>query len=128
MITGIRGDELPAVIDRVSPFLEHFAARDLKGETVEGLTQAIRERDMQLWVIGAFQAVALTQVTRDAVHITHCAGTRREDWQEAFDDHMRAWAKRLGKARVVATVRPGWARFGKARGYLETHREMAVEV
>lgn len=128
MIRGVTADDFPRVRGKVMPFLEHFADRSPLGGTAADLAAVILERDAQLWVIGDFQAVALTEVTPDAVHITHCAGERREDWQQAFDDEIRAWARALGKKRVVATVRPGWARWGKSRGYREAHRQMVVEV
>lgn len=120
--------DLPAVIDRVWPFLENFAERSPFGDTAEDYAASIRERDAQLWVIGDFQAVALTRVHREAVQITHCAGENREQWQEAFDDEIRQWAQALGKPRIVATVRPGWSRWGKSRGYRELHREMTLEL
>lgn len=110
------------------PYLLHFASRDLDGMTAHDLEMGIIARQRQLWSINDWQAVALTMLTDEAVRITHCAGRGRKDWQEAFDDEMQAWARALGKRRVVALVRPGWARFGKARGYREAHREMAIEV
>lgn len=128
MIRGVQSHELSLVYDRVRPFLQHFADRSPFGQKRENIEAALLQRDAQLWVIGDFQAVAITEVTPDAVHITHCAGVKREDWQAAFDDEIRAWAKALGKKRVVATVRPGWARWGKTRGYREAHRQMVLEV
>lgn len=128
MIRGVPVEQFAAVYDRVAPFLDNFAERSPLGSTRADIERSILERDAQLWVIGDFQAVAITNVTPEAVHITHCAGERRQDWQEAFDEEMRAWARALGKKRVVATVRPGWARWGKTRGYKEAHRQMVVEV
>jgi hypothetical protein len=112
----------------ITPFLENFASRDLDGFTAKDFEADILERDRQVWSISHFQALALTCLTPQAVRITHCAGVRRHEWQEAYDAEMRAWAKALGKQRVIGTVRPGWSRFGKAQGYREVHREMALEL
>jgi hypothetical protein len=120
--------QYPEVRGAVYPFLEHFASRSLGRWTPEGLDAAILERDKQLWIIGDLQAVCLTSVGPEAVNIEACAGTNRREWQEALDDEIRAWAKALGKKRIIATVRPGWSRWGKTRGYRMAHAEMVLEV
>ena len=128
MIRGIPADAYPQYRGQVLPFLANFAARDLDGETVADFERRILDRDAQVWCINEFQALALTALTRDAVRITHAAGVRRQDWQEAFDEEIRRWGRALGKKRVVAMVRPGWARWGRTRGYREAHREMRIEL
>lgn len=128
MVEGIQSYRFPEFRDRIRPFLENFAARDLDGFTADDLERDILNRNIQVWSIKDFQALALTSVTPNAVRIGHCAGVRRHEWQEAFDDEMRAWAKALGKKRIVATVRPGWAKWGRLRGYREKHREMCLEI
>lgn len=124
MIEGIPAAIYPAYRDRIWPFLEGFEARDLDGVTAIDLDAEIRSRDRQVWSIKDFQAVCLTFLTDDAVRISHCAGVRRHEWQEALDDELQAWGRALGKKRIVALVRPGWARWGRTRGYREAHREM----
>lgn len=114
--------------DRLRPFFENFAAREhdhtIAAEYEADLLSGLR----QAWVINDFQAVCLTKLTTDCVRITHCAGLRRHDWQEELDDVLRQWARALGKKRIVALVRPGWAKFGRSRGYKEAHREMVTEI
>ena len=127
-VSGVRATDFPAVQARVRPFLEDFAAHDMDGRTADEFEAAIAERAQQLWVINDFQAVALTQVTGGAVRITQCAGERRLEWQDALDDTIREWGRRLGKEWVVITGRPGWSKAAKARGYREIHREMAVRL
>lgn len=128
MISGVPASDYPLLRARVLPFLENFASRDLDGFTVTDFEADILSRERQVWSIRDFQALALTCLTPKAVRITHCAGVRRHEWQEAFDEEIRDWARSLGKVRVIGTVRPGWARFGKERGYREMHREMALEL
>ena len=88
----------------------------------------IIHRDRQVWNIHDFQALCMTSVDREVVNIDACAGVRRHEWQEELDETIRWWAKQLGKKRIIALVRPGWAKFGKTQGYREAHREMVVEL
>ena len=128
MITGILADEFKRFEAQIWPYLDGFAARDLDGSTAEGLARDILSRDRQMWAINDFQAFALTKVTSKAVRITHCAGERAEEWRDALDDEMRAWAQSMGKARVISLARPGWSKYAKSRGYREAHREMVLEL
>lgn len=128
MIVGIPAAQYLDHRESVLPFLENFARRSLGRWTVDQLEVDVMARDRQIWNINDFQAVGMTSVGAEAVNIEACSGVRRHEWQEEFDDTVKKWARSLGKKRIIATVRPGWARFGKARGYRETHREMTLEL
>lgn len=128
MIRGILVAEYPENREKIIPFLHGFAGRDLDGITVAQLEESILDRDKQVWSVNDFQAVCMTCVTTDAVRIERCAGVRRHEWQAELDDEIRAWAKALGKRRVVILGRPGWKPWAKNRGYREIHCELAVEV
>lgn len=127
-VRGVQSADFWTVADRVWPFLENFASRDVDGISAEEIATSIASAQRQLWVIGDFQAVCITAVTKDAVRIQMCAGVRRNEWQQAVDEAIRAWALALGKKRIVAMARPGWARFGKTQGYKERHRQMVLEL
>ena len=125
MIRGIpAGDYTDDVRERVRPFLENFAKRDLDGTTVEDFELDILNQDMQLWIINDYQAVVMTRVTRNAVRIERCAGIRRHEWQDEIDSEMEAWGRALGKKYIIGTVRPGWYPYAKTKGYREAHREL----
>ena len=126
-ITGLPPEALPYA-RRLLPFLENFADRSLGRWTADEIMDRLSRAIMQAWVIGNWQAVAVTEVGPDHVGIVFCAGSRREDWAVALDDEMRAWARHLGKRHLVITARPGWSKLANARGYREIHREMMVEV
>lgn len=128
MVSGIPAFDFYKHRDRILPFLANFAARDLDGTDVAEFEREILDRKRQVWSINDFQALALTCLTDEAVRITHCAGVRRHEWQEEYDEEMRRWAHALGKKRIIATVRPGWSKWGRTRGYRERHREMVLEV
>lgn len=115
-------------IDRsVMPWLEHFASRSHGTMTAGDLYNDLMNEERQLWVCGDWQAVVLTSVQDNAVSIDCCAGDRREEWQDMVDMVVTAWARTLGKRWVRSVARPGWARYARARGYREAHREFVKE-
>lgn len=128
MIVGVPAHDLLQHMDSLRPFLENFAKRSLGRWTVDGLTRAILQREKQVWNIRDWQAACLTSLSEENVNIEAAAGIRRHEWQAELDNELRAWGRALGKKRVIALVRPGWAKFGKAQGYREAHREMVVEI
>lgn len=128
MILGIPSWEYIEHRDKITPFLQGFARRSLGRWTAEHLEMDIIRAARQVWNINDFQALAMTSVGPEAVNIEACAGVRRHEWQEELDETIRYWARELGKKRIIALVRPGWARFGRAQGYREAHREMVLEL
>lgn len=128
MISGIPALEYMQHRENVLPFLQGFEDRSLGRWSIPEMERGILNRERQVWNICDFQALGMTSVGPESVNIDACAGIRRHEWQEEFDEVLRAWARRLGKKRIIAHVRPGWARWGKTRGYRETHREMTLEL
>jgi hypothetical protein len=128
MIEGIPADDYMRFRSNILPFLMNFAERSFTGGGAAGLESDILSRTRQVWKIGDWQALALTTVEPDAVVITHCAGSNREDWQEALDAEIETWARALGKSRIAAHTRPGWAKLAKTLGYRETHRTFVKEI
>jgi hypothetical protein len=128
MIEGITAAEYINHRDKIAPFLQGFARRSLGRWTPEQLEMDIIHRDKQVWSIHDFQALCLTSVGPEAVNVLAASGVRRHEWQDELDDILRHWARQLGKRRIIALVRPGWSRFGRARGYREAHREMVLEL
>lgn len=127
-VEGIQSARIPAEMSNIWPFLENFAARSHERLTAKGLLDACLARDKQVWKIGDWQGLCLTSVGQNEVNIEACAGIRRHEWQADLADEIEAWARALGKKRVFAKTRPGWAKFGKTRGYKEIHREFMIEV
>lgn len=128
MIQGIPSAQYVEYRDEIMPFLQGFARRSLGRWTPEQLEMDIIKAKRQVWSIKDFQALCMTSVGPEAVNIEACAGVRRHEWQEDLDNTLREWAKAMGKARIIALVRPGWAKFGKRQGYREAHREMVLEL
>lgn len=128
MISGLPSTILPSVQKEIWPFLEGFADRSRERWTADSLWSALMECDKQAWMVGDWQAVCITSVTEYAIHIEACSGIRRHEWQEELDETLTAWAKELGKDRIFALARPGWAKYGNKRGYREIHREFVKEL
>ena len=128
MIRGIPAADYARHRSLIWPFLQGFAGRDLDGVTAEEMEAEILARECQVWAIKDFQALCITRVTRDAVRIERCAGIRRHEWQEELGAELKAWARALGKKRIVSLARPGWAGTAKKHGYREAHREFVLEV
>lgn len=128
MISGLPSSILPSVQAEIWPFLEGFAARSHGRWTADGIWKELMEHDKQAWLIGDWQAVCVTSVSNHAIHIVACAGVRRHEWQDKLDSALEEWARELGKSRIFAMTRPGWAKYGKKRGYKEIHREFVREL
>ena len=128
MISGLPSTMIASVKGQIWPFLEGFASRSRGRWTADGLWVALLERDKQAWLIGDWQAICLTSVSEYAIHIEACAGVRRHEWQDELDNTLSDWARALGKDRIFALVRPGWAKYGIKRGYTEIHREFVKEL
>lgn len=128
MIVGVPAAFYDRVAKWVDPYLEHFAKRSPLGSSADIFRKAILSQDLQLWVHEGGKMVALTEVTLDAVHIVCCAGVDRNEWRDALDEAVQGFANSLGKKRIVATVRPGWFKYGKSKGYREAHRVMVREL
>lgn len=126
MISGVPVDDIDW--GRLKPFLENFAKRSHGRWTVEWLAQSIVAREKQVWVANDYQAVCLTSLGDDHVNIEACTGLRRHEWQEELGDEIHAWGRALGMKRIFAKARPGWAKYGKQRGYREIHREFMMEL
>ena len=128
MISGLPSTMISNVKDEIWPFLEGFAERSHRRWTAASLWVDLLGSDKQAWLIGDWQAVCITSVSKHAIHIEACAGVRRHEWQEKLDDTLAEWARELGKDRIFAKTRPGWAKFGKKRGYKEIHREFVRSI
>ena len=128
MIWGMPSALYPAYADRLHPFLVNFAERSHERTTAIELAEKIRSRDLQIWVAEDFKAVCLTSVFASHVEINFCAGTEREKWQDALEAEIAAWARLLGKDRVIIIARPGWSKWAKAKGYTAAHIELVKEL
>lgn len=122
MVEGITAQQYPMLRDKIWPHLERLERHDKDGQTAEEYEEKILARDLQVWSLNEFEAIAVTTVSRDAVRLEWVVGRNRHNWQEDLDKALRSWATHLGKKRILVTARPGWASFAKKTGYREAYR------
>jgi len=113
---------------RALPFLQNCADRSHGRYTAEGLMMNIMSRDMQAYVINDWQALCITSVGENHVFLHGLVGENSHEWRDDLEVFLRAWAKALGKKWIIGLCRPGWVPWAKSRGWVETHREIALEV
>lgn len=126
MIKGIPADQYQSVAEKVEPLLDRLATHDKDGMTAEEYKGEIIDRNLQLWVLGDFEAIAITKITREAVRLEWVVGRNRHKWQDLLDVELRRWGRSLGKKRFLVLARPGWARLAKKRGFREIQRAYEV--
>lgn len=131
-LTGIDS----AVIDHVWPHVHpHVAACfDKLGEyryEPEDILDAIRERDMQLWVAidgNEVKAILITQLVRYP-RVMECelflwSGERTPDWEDHLA-RIEQWAREQGCHYMSSLSRPGTAKVTNYRkGMIRTYRRL----
>lgn len=128
MITGLQSAQIEGLMPMLRPFFENIAGRSHSRWSVADIIEEASSGKVQTWVCGQWQAVALTRVWPDAVSIVACTGADREDWCDALETEIRAWARHLGKRHLLIDGRPGWSRWLRTKGYQEAHREMVIDL
>lgn len=122
MVDGIPAADFDLHAETIRPFLERLAGHDKDGMTAAEYEAEIRDRTYQIWRLGDWEAIALTQLTREAVRLIWVVGRNRAMWQDKLDEELRAWGRALGKKRMIVSARPGWAKLAKERGFKELQR------
>lgn len=113
-IGGVQPTEVMSVWDKVEPLLR----RVVKPESGYNLDQVLMKLQLahwQLWVIGDFQAVAITEIQLRPLHkVLWCefvVGDDVDDWLDDWEKVMSEYAKGMGCAAVEWSGRRGWAKF-----------------
>jgi hypothetical protein len=127
-VNGLPAGDCDGKWHLIEPFLENFAQRSLGRWSVDSLVKAIQDQRRQVWVINNFQALCLTSVHENHVSMDAVMGERHEEWIEDLVEEIKEWSAHLGKDRIIALVRPGWARWGVKNGWKEAHREMTINL
>lgn len=128
MIWGIQSADIPAYAERLAPFLINFAERSHNRATAIQFLDELLVADAQAWVCDDFKAVCLTSVHPEHVEINCCSGEDRAEWQDDLEAEIAAWAKHLGKKRVIMIARPGWQKWARGKGYKPAHVELVRDL
>ena len=124
MIYGILRGEIEENWPRIEALCEKYPGP----AGLEGLHRSLLSANRQAWVCGDWQAVCITSVEVDRVVIDFVGGSDRFEWMDALEAVLTEWARHLGKPRLHAMARPGWARSAKLGGWREIYREFVKDV
>jgi hypothetical protein len=114
----------PRVVELLRPAIEYVDS----GFSDVDILRRLQTSDMQLWVIGEYQAACVTQIIVYPQHktclVVALGGEGLEEWFDELMSTIETWAQELGCKYVEEYGRKGWARVGKRRGYAETYTVM----
>lgn len=117
-IGGIPSDQIMSVWPGVEPVLARVIKPDT-GYTMQSVLTALQLANMQLWVIGNFQGVVVTQIeNRPAQRILYTlflAGDNMAEWIDEWCEVQDAYARHNGCAAVEFNGRKGWNKIGEAK-------------
>ncbi len=118
-IGGVPPTELMSVWSRVEPLLR----RVVKPHTGYNLNHVLMKLQLaywQLWVMGDFQAVAITEIQIRPLHkILWCqfiAGDNVDQWLDDWEKVQTEYAKANECAAVEFNGRRGWSKFKREYG------------
>lgn len=128
-IGGVPADKVMAVWPRAAKLLKRVV-KPHTGFDLDGLLTQIQLANYQLWVIGDFEAVAVTTIHDRPLHrVLWCqfiVGDNVEDWLDDWEKVQAEFAKAQDCVAVEFSGRPGWRKFqDKYRNYkpvLTTYR------
>jgi len=132
VITPIPSEYVGQVWPRVSHHV--MAAVDYvdSGFNERDIVKRLLTRDMQLWVVGEYQAACVTQITIYPQHtvcmVVALGGDGLVEWFDELMGTIESWAKEQGCKYVEEFGRKGWRKVGAKRGYKETYLVMRKQV
>lgn len=120
-IGGVPADMVMRVWDKAADVLRRVVRQDT-GYDLDAVLTRLQLAQWQLWVIGDFQAVGVTEVQVRPLHnvlwVQFIAGDSVEDWLEDWEKVLEAFAKAHGCKAVEFNGRRGWHKFQrKFRNY-----------
>jgi len=107
----------PRVEHLIRPAIEYvesgFSESDIYGK--------ILVSDMQLWVVGDYEAACVTQIVVYPQHktclVVALGGDGMAEWFDELMSTVESWAAETGCKFVEEYGRKGWERVGAKRGY-----------
>ena len=101
------------VWDRVEPLLRRVL-KPVTGVTPDAVLTELQLAKMQLWVIGDFEAVAVTSVNVRPLHkvlwVQYVAGDNMKHWLDDFIRVLESFAEHNECVAVEFSGRQGWLR------------------
>ena len=113
-IGGVQPGELMQVWDRVEPILARVV-KPQTGFTLDSVLTRLQYGDWQLWVIGNFQAVAVTEIDVRPLHkvlwCRYIAGDNIDEWLADWEALLVEFARHHDCKAVEFSGRKGWNKF-----------------
>lgn len=112
-IGGVPAEGVMLVWDRVEPLLRRVL-KPVTGVTTDAVLTELQLAKMQLWVIGDFEAVAITSVNVRPLHkvlwVQYVAGDNMKNWLDDFIQVVESFAEHNDCVAVEFSGRQGWLR------------------
>lgn len=113
-IGGIPADLVVRAWDRVEPILRRVV-KPATGYRLEDVLTRLQLAQWQLWVIGNYQAVAVTEVQVRPLHnvlwVQFIAGDNVDEWLGDWEQVLEAFARANDCEAVEFNGRRGWHKF-----------------
>ena len=118
-IGGVPSTEVMSVWDKVEPLLRRVV-KPHTGHSLDSVLLMLQMARWQLWVMGDFQAVAITEIQNRPLHkVLWCqfiAGDNVDDWLDDWEKVQTEYAKANDCAAVEWSGRRGWIKFKQKYG------------
>jgi hypothetical protein len=118
-IGGVPSVEVMQVWHKVEPLLRRVV-KPQTGYALEHVLMKLQLAHWQLWVMGDFQAVAITEIQNRPLHnVLWCqfvAGDNVDDWLDDWEKVQSEYAKAHNCVAVEWSGRRGWTKFKQKYG------------
>lgn len=115
---GVPSDGVMNVWPGVEPLLQRVVTPDT-GQTMQSVLTSLLMAKMQLWVIGNFQGVVVTEIqdrpSERILFTLYLAGENMKEWLDDWCDLQDEYARHNGCAAVEFNGRKGWNKIGESR-------------
>jgi len=122
-VNGVPPKYVPLAWDRVEPMLGETFSR-YSDETADSALADLLAGNTQLWVVGDFEAICITQIAQrqlaKVLWFYYVTGEGSERWLQPLIDTVSAFAVEKGCTQMEFTGRKGWAKILPKFGFEET--------
>lgn len=115
---GIPSTDVIKIWPAVEPILQRVVKRET-GHSMQSVLSALLMAKMQLWVIGDFKGVVVTEIQNRPVErvlfTLFLAGQDMKEWIDDWCEYQIEYAKYNGCTAVEFNGRKGWNKIGETR-------------
>lgn len=124
-VEGVLATDVDGIWPDVEPLIDQAVVYGDGKIAAEDIHEAIRSRDMQLWIVpgGVWVTRIVTYPRSTRLEMVAAAG-KWDDWMTHAETVIK-WAKLQGCDAIEVIGRPGW---GRKTGFEEIHRVFRVRI